>query len=281
MVRPKLFLDTNICNYAADGSIPAAEWSRIRKHIGVRYRYCISFVTMKELFGRLARCSEEFFEDNKRSLHVLYGSGNRYFLPYPSSFAIQTVLGYPASRKSDTHNLSDEEFGETVTRAVLQARSKAQLRDGIPVPNQKRRMRTFDLDHFDKHEDEAQKEHASLLEGMRDGTIDRPDPMKWAGWILHQHRFKPYDDDCQKLVASLDAAYRYSLALSKFTNNKNYNFQKPGNITAWGDTFQLFYLCDEQMHFLTADKDFRDYVKGSPQANRVLLYKDFVTSVTR
>ena len=234
---------------------------------------------MKELLGKLARCNDEFFQNNKKPLDILYGPGKRCFLPYPSCFAIRTVLGYPVSRKSDTHNLTDEKFGETVITAVLQAPSKVKLKDGIPISNQKRRRWSFDLDHSDKHEDEPQIEHANFLQGMRDGVIDRAEPMKWAAWMLHQHELTIYQEDCRKLVASLDAAYRYSVALSKFTNNKNYNFQKQGNITAWGDIFQLFYLCDEQMHFLTADNDFRNYTDGSPQANRVLIYKDFVQSL--
>jgi hypothetical protein len=184
-------------------------------------------------------------------------------------------------RTSPTDDLTDEEFGETVTKAVLQAPSKAQLKDGIPISNQKRRMQQFDLDHFDTHENQPQEEHATLLQRMRDGVISKPEPMQWAAWILHQHDFAPYDDDCQKLVVSLDAAYRYGVALSKFTNNANYDFQRPGNVTAWGDTLQLFYLCDDQMHFLTTDNDFREYTKGSSQARRILIYKDFVRSLPR
>ena len=77
----------------------------------------------------------------------------------------------------------------------------------------------------------------------------------------------------------MDAAYRYGVALSRFTNNPKYDFRRPKNITAWGDTLQLLYLCDAQMHFLTSDNDFREYTKGSSQANRILNYKEFVQSI--
>jgi hypothetical protein len=278
MTRPKLFLDTNICIDATDGSIPAKEWNRVRKHIVAHYRYCISFVTMKELFGRLARCGDEFFANNKKALQVLYGTGTRCVLAYPACFAIRTVLGYPVSRKYDVKGLRDESFGEKVMKAVLQAPSKAQLKAGIPVSAKSGRQ-SFDLDHFDAHEDSAQREHADLLQGIRDRVIDRPEPMKWAAWILRQLELPHYKEDCHKLLAPLDAAYRYGLELSEFAKNENYNFQKPSNITAWGDVNQLFYLCDEQMHFLTADNDFRSYTYGSPQANRIVMYKDFVKSL--
>ena len=42
---------------------------------------------------------------------------------------------------------------------------------------------------------------------------------------------------------------------------------------------QLYYLCDESMHFLTCEKRFIDYTKGSSQQSRILLYKDFVQSL--
>lgn len=275
MIRPKLFIDTNICNYAADGRISADEWNRVRKYIGARYRYCISFITMKELFSKIARGNDEHWEQNKRPLHILYGPGERCFLPYPSCFAIRTVLGYPASRNNGSPNLSDEKWSEVNMRAVLRAGSKEQLNTGIPSINQERLGHSFDLDHFDQHENEAQKTLANLLEGMRDGWIDRPEPNIWAAWILHQQGFESYAEDCQKIVDALDAAYKYSTALSKFARNNNYDFRKPGNVTAWGDINQLFYLCDERMHFLTDDNDFTHRANGSSQANRVFLYEDF------
>lgn len=279
MVRPKLFLDTNICINAANGSIPADEWRRVRKYVGGNYRYYISYITMKELFGKLARGADEAFERNKQALHILFGPGKRSFLPYPSVFALRTVLGrHSASRQPDDLDMRDEDWAKTVLAAVLQAPSKGQLMAGIPM--RKRitpRILSFDLDHFDRHENEPQNEHADLLQGIREDRIDMPSRMKWAAWILHQHDFEPYTADCERLVGALDAAYCFSSALARMTKDKGYDFHK--HATDWGDATQLFYLCDPLMHFLTADKTCRQHTAGSSQSCRILLWREFVASV--
>jgi hypothetical protein len=135
-------------------------------------------------------------------------------------------------------------------------------------------MWTFDLDHFDIHENRPQIEHAELLQGIRDGRIEMPRPNSWAAWILHQFSLKPYKDDCKLLASSLDAAFRFGLALSEMAKNKSYDFT--AHASDWGDVLQLYYLCDEAMHMLTLDADFRNRTKGSVQRSRILLYSDFV-----
>jgi hypothetical protein len=138
-------------------------------------------------------------------------------------------------------------------------------------------MRSFDLDHFDIHENEPQNRHADLLQGIREGRIDMPEPEKWAAWILHQHELTPYTEACEKLSVALDAAYRFSCSLSKMARDKGYDFR--AHASDWGDATQLFYLCDDAMHFLTFDGDFRHRTKDSAQGSRILLYPEFVKAI--
>lgn len=138
-------------------------------------------------------------------------------------------------------------------------------------------MQSFDLDEFDVSENEPQNQHAELLQGIREGRIDMPEPEKWAAWILHHHERTPFTASCQKLVVNLDAAYRFSCSLSKMAKDKGYDFK--AHASDWGDSTQLFYLCDEEMHFLTFDGDFRHRTKGSSQSSRILFYPEFVKSI--
>jgi predicted nucleic acid-binding protein len=276
MVRPKLFFDTDVCINAASGKIDPAEWRRVQKHIGTHYRYCISFITLKELLGKLARGSDAYFERNKEPLRVLCQPARRQFLPYPSVFALRTVLGIRSAARIHDSGLTEEVWAEKVARAVLDAPSKARLKDGIKVPNRKLTL-SFDLDHFDRHENAPQNEHAKLLQGIREGKTDPPVPRNWAAWILKQHGPTPYTDDCEKLAVALDAAYCFTRSLSKMANDKGYDFKT--HASDWGDSLQLFYLCDESMHFLTMDGDFRNRTKNSLQSSRILTYRDFVTSI--
>lgn len=260
----------------ANGNIDPDEWRLVRKRIGKNYRYCISFITLKELFIKIARGSEDCFERNRGALKVLGAPTNKTFLPYPSVFALRTVLRKETAR-TDSSGLVEEEWAETVLRAVLDAPSKRLLKAGIPIRNRKRRMQTFDFAEFDAHENRPQNKHAQLLQGVRDGKVDLPEPKKYFAWTLHYHGFEPYTEECEKLADSLDAVFRYSSALAKMAKDKGYNFER--HASDWDDTLQLYYLCDESMHFLTRDADFRNRTKGSSQSARILLYPEFVRSL--
>jgi len=276
-MRPQLFLDTNVCINVANGNVPADEWQWVQKHIAACYDYSISFITMKELFGRLARCKAEFFLQNKEPLHVLLAPGSR-FLPHPSIFALRTVLGLQElSRKSEFVNLRDEELSERVLAAVLAAPSKAQLKAGIPIPNQPGQLQSFDLDHFDQHETQPQIEFADILQGIREDRTDMPKPLTWVANLLNDHGFTPLTDQCEKLSVALDAAYRFSCTLSKLSKDTDYDFHR--HQTNWGDALQLFYLCDESMHFLTFDGKCRTQANPSSQTSRILVYPEFVRSL--
>jgi hypothetical protein len=274
MLRPKIFYDTNICIAATNKQIDPVEWSRVHRYIRKKYAYCISFITAKEIFGKLARCADQYFGKNKAPLQMLYGCGRREFLAYPPAFALEHVLQIP-------HALLHEEpkdgaWLSNIIRAVLLAPSKQVLRyPGIKYPANPRFRQYFDLDDFDKSEDEPQREHAALLEGIRNGSIDFPNRRKWAAWIFHQYGINtPLTEQCEKLVDALDAAYRVSESLSALAKNSTYDFSKKGNVTDWGDALQLFYLCDPRMHFLTMDGSFEHRTSGSPQAGQVILYQD-------
>jgi len=278
MVRPKIYFDTNICIDLANGNngnIDPNEWNRVRRYIREKYRYCISFITVKELFAALARGSEEFFSTNKQPLEILYGCGKREFLPYPFAFALQTVLQV---RHEDLH--SEPKDGarlKKMVEVVLDASTKDTLERGIPDRRRRGKFLTFDLDDFDSVENGPQKEFAKILEGIRDGTIDAPDPRKWSAWLLAQYKMTPYSEQCDALSRSLDAAYQHTVFLAALAKNRNYNFAKQES--HWGDVAQLFYLCDERMHFLTSDTEFLSAAKGSTQSSRILLYRDFVQRI--
>src|SRR5262245_45314142 len=98
MNRPKLFLDTNVCIDVANGKIGSAEWRRFLKYITTHYRYYISFITWKELLTKLNRGSDDYFQRNKEPLQVLFRPSKRHVLPYPSVFAVRTILGIKVAR---------------------------------------------------------------------------------------------------------------------------------------------------------------------------------------
>lgn len=274
-IRQKIFFDTNICINVANGTIPQAEWRKVRQHIEARYSYLISFVTLKELLAKISRGTDDYFEENKKSLRVLCEHGQQEFLPYPAVFALRTVLGLKSVARRSW--LPEEELYETVCKAILQASGKAQLKDGVQHPDNPRGIFWFDIDHFDRHENEPQVGHLNLLQGMQDGSVNMPDPMKLAAYTMEDCEQAPDAESCGKLAKALNAAYTFSRNLGKLSKNKQAHLEK--RMSDWGDIMQLYYLCDESMHFLTFDGKCRNQTQGSTQQNRILLYKDLARAI--
>jgi hypothetical protein len=104
-----------------------------------------------------------------------------------------------------------------------------------------------------------------------------PDPMRLAASMMEDCGQTPDPESCRKITQALDAAYKFLCGLSKLAENKAANLEK--RKTDWGDAMQLYYLCDESMHFLTFDEKCRNQTQGSTQQDRILLYKDIVRSL--
>jgi predicted nucleic acid-binding protein len=274
LIRPKLFLDTNICIYAANETIPRDEWRRVLKHIEAHYSYQVSFVTVKELFAKISRGGDNRFEENKKALRTLCEPPQLDFLPYPPVFAIRTVLGLPVARRS---KFPEDQLYETVCKAILQCSSKAQLKAGVPYPGKPRGLFSFDLDHFDQHENRAQKEHLDLLLGMQAGRVETSDPMELAAFLLRDFGQAFDTASCSTLTNALSAVHTFSRNLGKLSKNKRAKLERREN--DWGDIMQLYYLSDESMHFLTCDEKCRNQTQGSTQQNRILLYEEIVRSL--
>src|SRR5688572_11787992 len=56
----------------------------------------------------------------------------------------------------------------------------------------------------------SQTEFAAICEGRRDGTINPPDPLKWAANILTDLDITPTKEASGAMAAGLDAAFRYA-----------------------------------------------------------------------
>ena len=199
----------------------------------------------------------------------------REFLPYPAVFALRTVLGLTSVARRGP--LPEEELYEIVCKALLQGSDKAKLKAGAPHPEKPGGIFWFDLDHFDRHENSPQMGHLDLLQGIRDDRVSKPDPMKLAAYTMEDCCQVPDAESCGKLADALSAAYILSDNLGKVAKNKKARLEKRAN--DWGDIMQLYYLCDESMHFLTFDETCRNQTQGSIQQHRILLYKDFALSL--
>ena len=267
MQRPKLFFDTDVCVNVEEGAICQDEWERVCQHVDGNYDYQISFITLKEIFAGIARSSDEYFEKSKVRLHSLCKPCSQQFLPYPAVFAVRTLLGLSNVARRVWVGDSEEDLYRKISNALLNGMSKDELR------NQFR----FDLKSFDDHEDQPQSRFADQNEGLRTGKTAEPNRIDIARCLLEDLHLSPDPDWCKKLVAGLDAAYTFTEVLCRQSKNQQFSFQRHPN--DWGDMMQLYYLCDESMHFVTMDGKCKSKAERSLQGTRIVLYKDFVQSI--
>jgi hypothetical protein len=75
------------------------------------------------------------------------------------------------------------------------------------------------------------------------------------------------------LLEGLDAAYRFQAHLWHFIKDPNYDFAAHGPEIV--DAYQLYYLCDHEMHFVTSERKLRNKVSESPQGARILSFEEF------
>jgi hypothetical protein len=246
------------------------------EHIAAHYSYQISFVTLKELLAKISRGGGNYFEENKKPLRVLCELSQPEFLPYPAVFALRTVLGLSVARRS---RFPEEELYETVSKAILQCSSKAQLKAGVPYPGKPRGVFWFDLDHFDRHENGAQKQHLDLLQGIQADSVEISNPMELAAFLLRDCGQLCDIGSCAKLAGALNAVHTFSRNLCDLSKNRNGDPDLKKRESDWGDIMQLYYLCDGSMNFLTCDEKCRNQTRGSTQQHRILLYKELVRSL--
>jgi len=73
------------------------------------------------------------------------------------------------------------------------------------------------------------------------------------------------------LLEGLDAAYGFQVHLWRFIRDPNYDFAAHGPEIV--DAYQLYYLCDREMHFVTSERKLRNKVSESAQSTRILSFE--------
>lgn len=263
-MKKRIFLDTDICIKAANGGIARAAWQRAQSIIRAHYRYCVSWITVKELFAKVSRGSPDYYDQNKEPLRFLatgWGSAPHY-LADPPLFAISAAGGQlPADAKKGNTGPDMRSSVEW----VLRSQSKKQLKaDG------------FDLEHFDDVENEPQRRCVGLNLDLQNGSAIFPDsPLVYARSILEYFGIEGNEALVGELAIRLNAAYSYSNWMEKLAKNGNYDFAN--HESDYSDTLQLFYLADENTYFLTDDGDFETRTGESRQHSRILVFGDFLS----
>lgn len=274
--RRKLILDTSVCiDLANPEKVSPRDRQAITRHIRRRYRYCVSWVTWKELLVKLKRGDPQYWKKNLEPLRVLRLRGNVEYLDKPPCYAAQKLLGVgrdPCTDRWGRQIPRQPQVMSDVLDAIVRGADREALLRGDGW-----RYR-FDLDDLDSFEDGTRTELASQLQGVRDGTFDPANSRIMAELLLRDLDIVPTQDSVDKFVSGLDASHRYDICLCSLAKNPNYDFFKKRNLSNWDDSQQLMYLCDPSMNLLVLDRDFLMRTKGSPQASRIITLEEVLRS---
>jgi hypothetical protein len=182
----------------------------------------VSPQTLSELLDGLRRSADSHFDEHKERFRLMAFGRTPIFLPFPSTFALKTVLGISSPGVA----IGPRDF-EQWFEIVLRSKSRHQLLEGL-VPHPVDRLRTYGISPDVIHEqmEQGKQLHRERLADM--GSI--PIPFKtgpaWARLLAHDLGHSISTEQSAVLAIALDAAYTYECSLRRIATEGNYNFAK-------------------------------------------------------
>lgn len=264
--KPGIFFDTSVCIHVARQKIDPNVWKRVHRTLRNRYRYYISPLTGYELIAGLATGKPEFFRQNQEPVRVLYPAGPKQVLPVLKVFVPFQLFGEKREPARSTPDL------DLWLRMVLKAKDRRELESGrMPVGASRRRL-GLDLNDVNKQIRDVENGYARYFRKFAETQVPDLSAKLWSDFVLREYNDE-FRRQNQALVAErTNAAYRFSLSLWRLAKDPRYNIAKYKSDLV--DAQQLYYLCDDNLTFLTADTKIKNKVIDSPQASRILTLQE-------
>jgi hypothetical protein len=268
MAKPKLILDTNVCDILARKS--SGEVNRFQKRIASEFRLMASPETFIELlvpikYGQ----NEDHFKKDQRRIRLMAGGGAPRFLRFPGAFALHSVLGLASPVTKFNPNHFNKWFN-----IVVAARSRSQLLNVRVRRSTDTRLLGLNPDIIIAQHQEGKTSHEEWLRTIMSRPHKFPPPEMWVKMMAKELGHDLTDGQVQKLAEGLDAAYKYQkYNFTTASNTPDYKATKHEG--DWTDNQQLYYLSDPTMFLLTDDSGIRNKCNQSEQANRILLLQEF------
>ena len=264
--KAQIFYDTSICVAAAREQITQEEWRTVARFVSRSFRYRISDVTVHELLRGIDRGGPELFLKTKKGLAFVYPAHQKEFLPPPGNFVTEKLFGnrvVPWINSVRMHQLVKAFLG-TAKSDTLYSRQIWKGKDISPVAN----LVGHNLTYIHNANEAAFRwETDRLSRGRR--------PFSPDDWIVRQ--LKNYGqpntpENRSKVAEGLSAACHFEKFLWHVQKDLLYDFLKHSSDRE--DFSQLHYLADPSMYFVTGDTKLQKRIAASPQATRVLQWRD-------
>lgn len=262
--KPKIFFDTSVCIDVARGKISSKEWEWMLHALLARYRYHISPLTGYELIAGLATGKSEFFHRNQEPLRVLYPVGRKQVLPVLKVFVPFHLFGETRKPAPSTPNL------DLWIRIVLKARNRGEVESGRMSVGA--RKLGLDLADVNRQIRDIEDAYAKYFRKFAETQVPELTRELWADFVLRGYSDEFRHRNRNLVSPNTDAAYRFSTSLWQLAKDPRYNIEKYKSDLV--DAQQLYYLCDENLTFLTSDTRLKNKIVGSSQADRVLTFQD-------
>jgi predicted nucleic acid-binding protein len=268
--RPILFFDTSVCIEVARRNVPNSKWAAAWRRILADYRYRISPLTAYELIAGLATGDEAKFDQNREALRVVFPARQKKVLPDLRTFIAKQVFNENLVSPSHLPNT------DLWIRTVLRAPTKRALESGSVPVGQTHRHFGLDLSNINQQLRDYENQYVSRFRDFQRLQVPQLTPDVWANLILKSYRKETTLTNRLLVLEKLDAAYRFDVTIWVHAQHPKYNLDK--HKTELVDAQQLYYLCNSDVHFLTADSRLRNRVLSSSQIDRILTLDGFLGS---
>ncbi len=267
MARPKLFLDTNVCEHLLNP--PYAEplqglLTAIRK----RYQIFVSPETVIELLRTLQGGTGEYFAfDQKRFRVCVCGDRQRArFMSLPGEFAMKHALGVGAPAKFGADHFRH------MTKVVLVADNRTELFEtGVKIGKYDV---TFNNAINEEQHEEGMASHRKWMEDIMAGQYQYPPPDRLGIGFAKGLGVDIDSAQGTKLAEGISAYFAYQKSLFDHANSgQKVNLEKRKG--DWVDSQQLIYLSDPDMRLLTGDGKIKERAKASEQSKRIFSLSEF------
>lgn len=305
MRNKRVFLDTQVYSYLADGRVDTNKWKRALRS---RKSICVlSAITLLELLDGLVKAPSHIeFKKQQQALGLVWEFGGRdaqRVLMFPGSFARKNAFRVEGTMGRFTPN----DFRKWLYIAIM-AWDKDQLVRG-EVETSSSQTRTFGLDPAVISGQLTQGRQIYVEQLSQFATQLKPDYWELRktgqqieltpaelraldtylngaavrkGFVdglrknlglsaLADERIPPVDE----IIDSLDAVFTFRCFMFRQVLTSNYRFEM--DASAYYDMQQLFYLCDPDFVFVTDDRRLRHAITKSKQVDRVMGTDEFAS----
>lgn len=297
-MRSTPIFDTNIFGDVQRSRISQADWKYLLGH-RPRKGWPLSSVTAFELLAGLDAASPKDFLDVRSRIALAYHLCNGHVLEDPRYLICKEILRIPPPVHLPSFSRTAAQYMDVIRRA----NSTTQLlKTGVPYKGRKAKIDTTAIltvlmagpknawiamvervadekfpawrDLYRETNRRLPPEMKKALEPRSAWTEQRPvfvrGLLEWLGASCNP-------DTLIDLSTKLDAAFEFAAFVTREFLLRNYSLQKHQSDIF--DLFQLEHLAIDRFVIVTGDPDLVVRTKQSPQANRIMSFEQFLTTL--